>query len=401
MFIVARWILGLGIPFAIIAASALIGELSHPRERERLGSLFNASYFPGSIVAAGVTFGTFGMSTSWGWRIPSLLQILPSIMQVLTVWFLPESPRWLISKGREEEARRILIKYHAEDDEDHPIRGELVKIELVMIKETIELETENKKRGWKEMISTSGNRRRTLIGSMLGLFTQWSGNGLTAYFLSAILENVGITNPKTKNQINVANTAWGMINALFFAFAVHKLRRRTGYLTGSISLLVTFTCWTAASANYAQTKSKASSAGVLFLIFLYSPCYNICYNALTYTFLVELFPFAIRARGIAIFQWWGRGASFFNQFVNPIGIGNAGWKYYISYCVFLLFEVIFIYFMFPETAGRTLEELAFLYEDDERIALDQRVAQDMREIHNEAADGTGSIEKEGSKEESR
>ena len=59
-------------------------------------------------------------------------------------------------------------------------------------------------------------------------------------------------------------------------------------------------------------------------IFLYSPAYNIGYNALTYTFLVELFPFHIRAKGIAIFQFFGRAAGFFNQFVNPIGIANAG-----------------------------------------------------------------------------
>lgn len=92
---------------------------------------------------------------------------------------------------------------------------------------------------------------------------------------------------------------------------------------------------------------------------------------------MELFPYRSRAKGIAIFQWWGRAAGFFNQFVNPIGIANAGahndkgqvmirshlartgWKYYISYCIVLVFEVVFVYFLFPETSGRSLEELAF------------------------------------------
>jgi len=79
---------------------------------------------------------------------------------------------------------------------------------------------------------------------------------------------------------------------------------------------------------------------------------------------------------MSIFQWWSRAALFFNQFVNPIGIANIGWKFYIrsanihqasrslltefySYCVFLAFEVVFIYFIFPETAKRSIEELAF------------------------------------------
>lgn len=100
------------------------------------------------------------------------------------------------------------------------------------------------------------------------------------------------------------------------------------------------------------------------------------YSLYSTAFLVELFPFHARAKGIAVFQWWGRCAGFFNQFVNPIGIKNAGtmrpaftmnkthsfrsgWKYYISYVVFLAFEVVFVYFLFPETSGRSLEDLAF------------------------------------------
>ena len=108
---------------------------------------------------------------------------------------------------------------------------------------------------------------------------------------------------------------------------------------------------------------------------------------------MELFPFHVRARGITIFQWWTRGAAFFNQFVNPIGIDAAGMSICSghlkcftdevrkggdgtscelfcmdvnghvlkedSYCVWNAFQVVFVYFMFPETSGRTLEELTF------------------------------------------
>ena len=78
------------------------------------------SPYLGAIVAAGVTLGTFAMKSTWGWRIPSVLQICPSLLQICFIWFLPESPRWLISKGRNEEAYAILVKYHAEGDADSP-----------------------------------------------------------------------------------------------------------------------------------------------------------------------------------------------------------------------------------------------------------------------------------------
>src|SRR5438132_12114048 len=75
--------------------------------------------------------------------------------------------------------------------------------------------------------------------------------------------------------------------------------------------------------------------------------------------MVEVWPYAERSRGISVFQLFGRMASFFTTYVNPIGLGSVGWRYLISYCAWLAYEVVFVYFFFPETFGRTLEELAF------------------------------------------
>lgn len=73
-----------------------------------------------------------------------------------------------------------------------------------------------------------------------------------------------------------------------------------------------------------------------------------------------------RSRGIAIFQLFGRLAGFFTTFVNPIGLANIAWKWLIVYVAWLTYEVVFVWFFFPETANRTLEELAFLFEGAEK-----------------------------------
>ncbi|KAI0751147.1 hexose transporter [Daedaleopsis nitida] len=387
MFVIARFLLGFGIPFAIVAASSMIGELAYPKERARMGSLFNASWFIGAIVAAGVTLGTFEMPTNWGWRIPSVLQVIPSLLQVTFIWFLPESPRWLVAKGRGEEAYAILAKYHAEGD----LNSELVKLEFAEIENTLALEKEQARGSWRELAASPGMRKRILICSFLGLATQWSGNGLTSYFLARILDNVGVHDNRTKNLINLAMTCWGFVNATALALTVPRMRRRTAYLICTVALTAIFTGWTIASARYAITNSLEASHAVIAFIFLYSPCYNLAFNALTYTFLVELFPFHARAKGIAIFQWWSRAAGFFNQFVNPIGIANVGWKYYISYCVFLLFEVFFVYFLFPETSNRSLEELAFLFEgekvrEEQQKRIEEQVLEDKLPVSDNASD---------------
>ena len=126
------------------------------------------------MVAAGVTLGTFSMTSNWGWRIPSFLQTFPSLLQVSFIWFLPESPRWLISRGRRNEAHAILVKYHAEGDEN----SEFVKAEYTQIVEALEAELKMAQMSRKGVFSTPGMRKRVVIASFLALFTQWSGIGL-------------------------------------------------------------------------------------------------------------------------------------------------------------------------------------------------------------------------------
>ena len=174
MYIVARLFLGFGIPFCIVAASSLLGELGYPKERPVLTSLFNASYFVGSIVAACITLGTQKLASNWSWRIPSLLQMVPSILQIACVFLIPESPRYLISKEKREEARAVLVKYHAEGDAD----SLFVQAEMAQIEGTLRIELQNSKRSWGELLAKSGMRRRVLIAACIGLFTQWSGNTL-------------------------------------------------------------------------------------------------------------------------------------------------------------------------------------------------------------------------------
>ena len=114
------------------------------------------------------------MTSNWGWRIPLFLQIVPSLLQVTFTWFLPESPRWLVAKGRGDEAYAILVKYHAEGDEN----SEFVKAEYTQIDETLKVELKIAQMNRKEILSTPGIRKRVVIASFLGLFTEWCGVGL-------------------------------------------------------------------------------------------------------------------------------------------------------------------------------------------------------------------------------
>jgi hypothetical protein len=104
----------------------------------------------------------------------------------------------------------------------------------------------------------------------------------------------------------------------------------------------------------------------------------------------------MRARGITVFQFFGKAAQFFGTNVNPVGldpVSGIGWKFLIVYSVWILIEGILIYFLWPETSGRTLEELAFLFEDDERVKKTAKAVE-----HELQPDGSVSDEKATPKE---
>jgi len=162
------------------------------------------------------------------WQIPSIVQIVPSLLQLSFIWFIPESPRWLIAHDRHEEARQILIKYHGEG-----VETDLVRVEYEEIQARIRFEMENSKRKWVELVETPGNRRRLFLAICIGVFSQWSGNGLVSYYLAKVLNTVGITNKRTQNEINLGLTCTNLVTGVIGAFLTKKVKRRHQYLVSA------------------------------------------------------------------------------------------------------------------------------------------------------------------------
>ncbi|KAK9469578.1 MFS sugar:H+ symporter [Lipomyces arxii] len=360
MFVVARIILGAGIVPAVTGASQLIAELAYPKERSVLTGLFNESWYAGAILAAGVTLGTFAWPSNWSWRLPSLLQLLPSMLQLAFIWFVPESPRWLVSKDRTEDALKILIKYHAEGNED----SQFVAAEFAQICDTIKMEYESNKHPWKEFVSTKANLHRLLIAACVGLFVQWSGNGLVSYYLSKVLATVGIHDRREQNTINLGLMCWNLVTGCIAAVVTKYMRRRVQYLTAFTMMTICFACWTGASASFTLTGNSSAAIAVVAMIWIYYSFYNLM-MPLTYIYMTEIFPFIYRSKGISFQLIFNKGATAFNQFVNPIGLQRLGYKFYIVYCVWLVIETVIIYFLYPETKGPSLEEIAAIFEGSE------------------------------------
>ncbi|OBT42404.1 hypothetical protein VE00_06006 [Pseudogymnoascus sp. WSF 3629] len=361
MLIASRTIMGFGLTVCLSGAAQLLTELCYPKERARIIGMFQVSWYIGSIFAAGLTLGTYAWPTDWSWRLPTIFQIVPSILQLAFIWFIPESPHWLISRDRHDEALAILIKYHGEGDAN----SAFVAAEFLQITETLRLEKEASSRPWRELFTTKANIRRVLVAFCVGLFSQWAGNGLVSYYLAKVLATIGITNRLKQQQINLSLSCWNLFTGATAAIiGTNYLPRRTQLLIGFGSMCVLFSCWTGASATFAKDNTNNSAAtGVVALIFIYYAFYNLM-MPLQYLYVSEVFPFIHRSKGIAIMQLANKGGTGFNQFVNPIGLDALQWKYYLVYVVLLAFETFTIWLIYPETKGVSLEEVAVVMEGD-------------------------------------
>ncbi|RAH75295.1 hexose transporter protein [Aspergillus aculeatinus CBS 121060] len=363
MFLAARFLIGFGVAIAHGASPLLITELVHTQHRAVFTTIYNTTWYVGAIVAAWLTFGTNNIQNNWSWRAPTIVQAAPSILQILFIWFVPESPRFLIYKGKHEQALKVLADCHANGNQE----DEVVQLEMHEIKETIRLEKEYESNSWMELIRTKGNRHRVIILITAGLFSQWSGNGLVSYYIAKILTSIGYTKSVEQNLINGCLQILNFIVALSMCFVVDKVGRRRLFLISTSGMLVAFIIWTICSARYEIAHNHGAANAVVAMIYIYYVFYNVAWSGLLVGYTVEILPYSIRAKGMTVMWFCIDAALFFNQYINPIALDNLGWKYYIFYCVWLGVELTVVWFFYIETRNTPLEEIAKHFDGDQAV----------------------------------
>lgn len=356
MFIGGKIVLGIGSSLIQMGAPVLVTELSHPKERVQITTFYNTSIVLGYVVGAWATYGCFRIPNQWSWKLPTLIQVVPSAYQLSLIFFCPESPRWLIAKGKLQKAKDILIKYHGEGDADN----ELVRLECAEIQQAIAKEAEQNM-SWKEFFSSIPNIKRLSLCFATALFSQSSGNLLVSNYLTQILKDTGIEAEKDITLVNGMVTLWQYIVAITMTLLVSRFKRRTFFLVGSGGVLVTFIMWTIAAKKYLDG-SLAAGRVVLACIFLFQGFYTLGWTNLVVTYPLEIVTYQMRAKTWAFVLLTIQVASIFGGYVNPIALESIGWKFYIYYCVWVAFIFVVVYFFFVETSGPTLEELTYLFE---------------------------------------
>ncbi|EJU05890.1 general substrate transporter [Dacryopinax primogenitus] len=359
VFVGGRFLLSFFCTIATTSAPLYMIEIAPPLYRGTIAGLYNTLWYMGSIIATCAVFGAHRNLADRGeldWRLPLWLQMLCPGIVLLGIFFCPESPRWLIGKGRVEEARALLVKYHANGEENHP----LVELEMQEMSEALAKEGLTSWRNLfdlRVLFNTPGWRYRIMLNIAFAWFGQFAGNNVISYYLPSMLRRIGVTDTDTQLLLNIIYAIVGWVFATGGARFLDTVGRRPMFLfsVGAMAICLAIVAGTAA--GFVQTGSTSCSYASIFFVYLFGATFAISLTPMQPIYPGEVLTNDMRAKGMGVMQISSGVASFINTFAAPVVLNN----FYAFFAFFDVFEFLFIYFLFVETKGRTLEELEVVF----------------------------------------
>ncbi|WP_436325932.1 sugar porter family MFS transporter [Brevibacterium sp. FAM 27836] len=343
----ARFFLGLAVGAASTTVPVYLSELAPFERRGSLVTRNEVMIVVGQFAAFVINAIIFNV---WGehegvWRFMLAVAVLPAIALLIGMLFLPESPRWLISKNRDDQALGVLKQVRSDDRAE----AEMREVELLAEQEEVA------KTGGVSDLASKWVLRLVLIGVGLGIAQQLTGINSVMYYGTQLLTDAGFS----ADAAIIANTLNGLFSVIGVTVGIlliNKLPRKF-MLLGGFTLTSTFHLLIGLSAVFLPDgMGKAYTILVFVVLFVFSMQGTL--GPLVWLMLAEIFPLKIRsfAMGICVFALWLANAAvaqFFPSVVSGLGISNT----FFLFAGLGVLALIFIYFMVPETRNKTLEDL--------------------------------------------
>ncbi|KAF2715744.1 high affinity glucose transporter [Pleomassaria siparia CBS 279.74] len=370
MLIVGRFINGLAVGICSAQVPVYVSELAPPSKRGRVVGAQQWAITWGILIMFYISYGCSYISGVGAFRVPWGLQMLPAVGLYIGLMFLPESPRWLAKHDRWEECHDVLTLVHGKGDPDAPF----VRLELREIKQMIEFENRNADVTWTELF-----RPKMLNRLHIGVFTQiWSqltGMNVMMYYITYVFGMAGLS-----GDLNlIASSIQYVINVGMTIFALVYIDRwgRRGPLVIGALLMAT---WMYANAGLMATYGSPAPPGgvnnvaeeswqisgpparaVIACTYLFVASYAPTWGPVSWIYPPELFPLRVRGKAVAITTASNWIFNFALSYFVPPAFVNIQWKVYVIFGVFCTAMAIHSFFVFPETSGKTLEDIEDMF----------------------------------------
>ncbi|KIJ56848.1 hypothetical protein M422DRAFT_40425 [Sphaerobolus stellatus SS14] len=370
-FVGGRFILGFGVSILTCAAPSYVVEISPPQWRGRMTAFYNLGWFGGSIPAAAITLGCSHIKSEWSWRLPLIFQAFPSVVVIISLFFLPESPRWLVANSRDEEAMAFLVRFHGNGDPNNPV----VKLQWEEFKSSI-VTNGSDKRPWdySELFKTKNARWRSLMVIMMGCFGQFSGNGL-GYFNLDIYKAAGY-DTNAQFVLNLGNSIVSAVAASVGVALSDRMPRRQALIWGTLASALFLGINGGLSLKWAHMPEDAKilsvGQGAVAAYFFFNIVYSFAYTPLQGLYPVECLETTARAKGMSMYGVVVSLFGFINTYAGPIALRNIQYNYVFIFVGWDCVEALCWYLFGVETVGRSLEELEEVFASRNPVAASKQ-----------------------------
>lgn len=369
MLVVGRVISGISVGLSSAVVPIYQSEITAPAIRGRMVSLQQWSITWGILIQYFIQFGCSYINGAASFRIPWGLQMIPAIILSLGMLFFPESPRYLMDHDREDEALQVLADLHGGGDK----KNEMVVFEYEEIRQQVYFERTEGARSYIDLFK-NGNPRRVLLGCSLQMWSQLTGMNVMMYYIIYVFQGAGLTGKRAnliadsvQYVLNVALTVpaiiyidkWGRRPMLlagtvfmgFWLFLVGGLQGRFGHwgIVGGSRIWVV------------ENNTSATNA-IIVCSYLFVCSFAITMGPVSWTYPAELYSLKTRGKAVSLAtatNWMFNTAL---AWAVPPGLASIAWKTYFIFGTFNFAAFIHIFFMFPETVGRTLEEVEEIFQ---------------------------------------
>lgn len=353
MFVIFRIVGGIGVGIASMVVPMYIAEIAPPKRRGALVGNYQLAIVIGIVVVYFVNYfialqgdATWNLNMGWRWMFGS--EIIPSILFLFFIFLIPESPRWLLQKGKSDEAIAVLQKINTAED--------AIQVQSE-IQNSIHQANKNQ---WSQLVNPNF-KKALFVGVGLSVLQQLTGINAILYYAPEIFKSLG-----SSTDVSLLETSiLGVVNLIFTLLAIRwvdKMGRKPLLYIGSIGMTI------ALAAVGFFIYFDAMGNWVLPFLLLFMASFSISWGPIVWVLLSEIFPSKIRSLALAISVFIQWVANFIVTQVFPSLVENewlnenfnGAFPFYL-FSIICLFSLFFVWKKIPETKNKTLEEMETLW----------------------------------------
>ncbi|KAL1916736.1 uncharacterized protein VTP21DRAFT_5440 [Calcarisporiella thermophila] len=368
MLIAGRVLAGLSVGLTSMLVPLYQSELAPPNIRGRLVAIQQWAITWGICIAFWIQYGCSKIDGEAAFRIPYGVQGIPALILFVGMWFFPRSPRWLMDQDREEEALKVLASIHGDGDVNHPD----VQNEYNKIKEAIRFDHEVAVRSYLELFK-HGMFKRVFLGVSLQMWQQLTGMNIIMFYAVYLFQHAGIQGVDANLVASGINYIVNVVMTVPAILFVDRWGRRGTLMAGS-ALMATFLFivggvmggvgkpgFEGGQAIWDMQGNEAATKAVISMVYLFVAAFASTWGPVGWIYPAEIFPTRIRAKAIALCTASNWLFNWLLSFVVPILMVRIQYGLYLLFGAFNFLMTVHVYLQFPETKGRSLEEMEEIF----------------------------------------